>query len=230
MSVVGGSGGEAFFDGRGTQRGSRGTRARTSPDDPFEPPQRSGLGRGVAIVVGAVILAALLLPSATRAPLSVVSSSRTTTGTSASSSTIASRTTTTGASGRSTSTTAPAPKPSTIHVLVANATTVNGIAGAVTSFLANKGFATLTATNATTRLTATQVFYTTAGSAAEATEVAGALSLAPTTVQAASAVPPVASTGGASVVVVAGQDLATRFSSSATTTTAPPATTTTRSH
>jgi len=115
-------------------------------------------------------------------------------------------------------------------VLVANATTVNGIAGTVTSFLANKGFATLTATNATERVTATEIFYTAAGSAAAATEVAGALSVAPTTIQAATAVAPVASTAGASVIVIAGQDLATRFSPSATTTTVAPTTTTTKSH
>lgn len=226
MSGLGGAPGEGFFEGRGGTGDAGHPRAGSSPRDPFEPPERSGLARGVVIVVGAVILAVLLLPSATRAPLSVLStSSRTTSpGIPRSSSTTAP-----GAAGRPTTTTSPAPRPATIQVLVANATTVNGIAGAVTKFLADKGFATLTATNATESLAATEVFYTAAGSAAEATEVAGALSLAPTTIQAASAPPPVASTAGASVIVIAGQDLAARFSTSATTTTVPPTTTTTKS-
>jgi LytR cell envelope-related transcriptional attenuator len=105
-------------------------------------------------------------------------------------------------------------------VLVANATQVNGVAGAVTRFLGNKGFATLTAVNATAAVASTQIFYTSAGSVPEADEVASALSLPASSIQSPTTTPPVASTTGASVVVIAGPDLASRFVPSSTSTTA----------
>jgi hypothetical protein len=104
-------------------------------------------------------------------------------------------------------------------VLVANGTQVNGVAGAVTTFLGNKGFATLTAVNATAAVSSTQIFYTAAGSEPEADEVASALSLPASSIQSPTAVPPVPSTTGASVIVAAGSDLASRFVPSSTSTT-----------
>jgi hypothetical protein len=168
----------------------------------------------VVIVVLAVVIGALVMPSATRAPLAVVTT-RVAAGTPRGSSS-----TTTSLPARSSTTTTTTPAHAGIHVLVANATSVNGVAGSVTTFLGGKGFATLTAANALVKLTASQIYFTASGSAAAADEVASALSLASTTVKPASAVAPVASAAGASVVVIAGADLAARFAPASTTTTA----------
>jgi hypothetical protein len=186
--------------------------AGSHPHDPFEPPERSGLARGVAIVTLGVIVGILLLPSATRSPLAVVQG-----GTPAAARQEPSSTTTSLPARSTTTTTALAP--AKIHVLVANATSVNGVAGSVTTFLGGKGFATLTAVNALVKLTASQIYFTTAGSDAAASEVASALELAPATVQTAAAKPPVSSAAGASVIVIVGSDLATRFAPASTTTT-----------
>jgi LytR cell envelope-related transcriptional attenuator len=200
--------------GEGPEEAAGGTarqQARSHPHDPFEPPERSGLARGLLIVIVGVVLAVLLLPSATRAPLATVA-------TSAPARAHHGHSLAPTSPPRSTTTTTKAPAAATIHVLVANATTVNGVAGSVTTFLGTKGFSTLTATNALTRLAASEIYYTATGSAADADEVASALGLAPAVVQAATATPPVASTTGASVIVIAGQDLATRFAPATTTT------------
>jgi LytR cell envelope-related transcriptional attenuator len=184
------------------------------PRGSFERPQRSVAARGVLLVAVALVIGVLLLPSATRAPLAVgaTQTAKTAQTTPVHSPSKKSKT--------STSTTAPAPAPSSIHVLVANATQVDGVAGAVTTFLGGKGFATLTAVNATTALSSSQIFYTAAGSVPDADEVASALSLAASTIQGAGATPPVQSAAGASVVVIAGSDLAARFVPSSSSTTA----------
>ena len=138
------------------------------PGDPLEP-GRPHSGRGLAIVIVAVVIGVLLLPSATRAPLSASAVS-------------AGSSTTTVPPGRapsghgtSTTTTTTVP-PASIHVLVANATEVNGVAGAVTTFLASKGFGTLTATNALLKVTASEVF-TVGGATADVAPVVAALGL-----------------------------------------------------
>jgi hypothetical protein len=171
---------------------------------------RARSGRGLAIVVVAVVIGVLLLPSATRAPLAASAS---TTGPSA--------TTTPSSSGghHGTTTTSTTIPPAGIHVLVANATTVNGVAGSVTSFLASKSFGTLTATNATVKVPTTEVF-TVGGATADAAAIAAALDLPTTSIEPAASAAPVANTTGANVVVIVGTDLATRFNP-ATTTTAP---------
>jgi LytR cell envelope-related transcriptional attenuator len=180
----------------------------------FEPPDRARAGLGVAIVIVAVVLGVLLLPSATRAPLAASASTSATT-------TIP----TTGGSAHghhhssttTTSTTVPA---SAIHVLVANATLTNGVAGAVTTFLASKGFATLTATNALLKATASEIFTVGGTTAAEVHAVAVALNLPATAIEPAATAAPVTSTTGANVVVIVGPDLATRFNPATTTTAA----------
>jgi hypothetical protein len=183
-----------------------------SSDGPPGPSDRAHSGRGLAVVVVAVVLGVLLLPSATRAPLfatasaGVPSSTTTPPGGSTSRNHKKANTTTT-------TTVAPA----TVHVLVANATTVNGVAGAVTTFLGTKGFSTLTATNALTRATSSQI-YIIGGATADATAVADALSLPVASIEPATAVPPVPTATGANVVVIAGPDLATRFAPGSTTT------------
>jgi hypothetical protein len=176
--------------------------------------------RGVVVVVVAFVLCLLLLPSATRAPAALASSSTPTTA-------VTTITTTTGAghaahattttpahsSGHSsTSTTVPAP--ATVHVLVANGTNTNGVAGAVTTFLGQKGYGTLTAANSLTRVTATQV-YPTGGSLAAAQAVAQTLGLPASAVEAVGSPAPVSGSAGATVVVIAGPDLASRFAPSA---------------
>jgi hypothetical protein len=188
-----------------TDHGSRGS---------FEPPDRARAGLGLAIVIVAVVIGALLLPSATRAPLAAgASTSPTTTVAKTGGSTHGH-----GHSSSSTSTTTTVPLGS-IHVLVANATLTNGVAGAVTTFLGSKGFATLTATNALVKVTASEIF-TVGGATADVHAVALALNLPAASIEPAASAAPVASSAGANVVVIVGPDLATRFNP-ATTTTAP---------
>jgi hypothetical protein len=166
--------------------------------------------RGVLLVAVAVVIGVLLMPSGTRPPLAVV--------TSRTSASVGSSTTTPTHPSTPKTTTTTVPGPQMIHVLVANATTVNGMAGAITTFLGGKGFQTLTAVNATTALSSSQIYYTSGGSAADATVVATSLGLPGAVIQPASSPPPVASSAGASVVVIAGQDLVSRFAPSSSTT------------
>jgi hypothetical protein len=167
------------------------------------------------VVAVAVVIGVLLLPSATRAPLAVNASAKVpTTTTPARGATHHG----TGHGHGTTSTTTTTVAPSTVHVLVANATTVNGVAGAVTAFLGSKGFSTLTATNALTRA-ASSLIYPIGGAVADATAVAGALSLPAASIEPTTAVPPVTTATGANVVVIAGPDLASRFAPGAATTT-----------
>jgi hypothetical protein len=109
-------------------------------------------------------------------------------------------------------TTGPLPDiaPSTIKVLVANATNTNGAASSVASRLAGKGFSTLTPVNALTVVTASQVYAIGGANAAAAREVAAALGLPASSVEPASQPVPVASAGAAMVVVVVGPDLTSR--------------------
>jgi hypothetical protein len=183
------------------------------PGDSSAGADRARSGRGLAIVIVAVVIGVLLLPSATRAPLAADAS---TTGPSAT-------TTPSGSSSgghHGTTTTSTTIAPASIHVLVANATTVNGVAGAVTSFLASKSYGTLTATNSLVKVPTTEVF-TVGGATADASAIAAALDLPATSIEPAASAAPVSNTTGANVVVIVGTDLATRFNP-ATTTTAPP--------
>ena len=96
-----------------------------------EPRSRASSGRGVAIVIVAVVIGVLLLPSATRAPLAASAKTTAPTTTVASVGRAATRGHGHGhhagtSTSTSTSTTVP---PASIHVLVANATTTNGVAG-----------------------------------------------------------------------------------------------------
>jgi hypothetical protein len=184
------------------------------PGEAHEAHDGARAGRGVAIVVIAVVVGVLLLPSATRAPLPADASTATPT------------TTTTAAGGtashghHTTTTTSTTIPPSAIHVLVANATTTNGVAGDVTRFLASKGFGTLTATNALVKVTASQIF-TVGGATADVQAVATALNLPATAIEPAASAAPVSSTAGANVVVIVGPDLASRYGPGSTTTSPP---------
>ncbi len=187
----------------------------SSGHEGFWGPERSGLARGVLLVIVGIVICVVLLPSGTRAPLSIAAS--TTPSTTVPPASHSSSTTT--SPGGSSATTTTTPVAATVHVLVANGTSANGVAGVVTTYLGSKGFPTLTATNALTRLTASVIYFTAQGSAAEATEVASALTLSPRQISPAGTTPPVASVAGAAVVVIVGQDLATRFAPAPTTTT-----------
>lgn len=181
-------------------------RAGPAGDDPldiFGPLERSGVGRGLLLVIGAVIVGALLMPSATRTPLKSTAAAAVTSGTSA--------------SGTSASVTPPSTVPTTtvpasaptssVKVLVANGTNTNGAAANVASLLSGKGFATLSPVDALTTVSSTQV-YAVGGDAAAAEQVARALGLSASAVQPSSTPVPVSNSGGADVVVVVGPDLA----------------------
>lgn len=161
---------------------------------------------GLLVLGAAVVLGVVLLPSATRPPLAVASSSSPPTTT----------TTTAPAAPTTTTTTVP---PGTVHVLVANGTTVPHGAGSVTSYLSSKGFGTLPAVDATdTHLSSSTVYVVNNADPVEGQEVASVLGL-PAADVVTSGTPPVASVAGATVVVVLGPQLANRYAGTSTSST-----------
>jgi len=174
--------------------------------DIFGPLERSGVARGILLVIAAVVVGAVLLPSATRPPLNLTATAATTTPTSPTSPSGSSAPPT----STSTTTTAPANvPPSAIKVLVANGTNSNGAAAAVSSFLNGKGFGTLSPVDALTTVNASQV-YAIGGATAAAHQVATALGLSASAVEPATQPVPVSSVGSATVVVIVGPDLTSR--------------------
>jgi hypothetical protein len=115
----------------------------------------------------------------------------------------------------STTTTSSTHPPSTVPVLVANASGVSGAAGTVTSQLQVGGWNMQPPVNATARVATSHVYYV-AGQQSAATAIATALHLPTSAVAPYTTAAPVSSIGTAEVVVVVGPDLA---SPSATTTT-----------
>lgn len=100
--------------------------------------------------------------------------------------------------------------PAEVRVLVANDTTVGGLAGTVTNTLTAEGYATLTPTNSTTQgadAAAPSVVYFGQGYRPDAIAVAGLLGLAETSVAQMPETPPVADLGRANLLVVVGADL-----------------------
>ena len=186
--------------------------------DPGSAPP-SGVLRGVGVVVVAVVIGALLMPSATRAPLNVSTASQTTPTTPPSSS-VSSTTVAHGAGTTTTQATIVAGA-ALIHVLVANGTTITNLAGGTSTYLRSRGFSTLPALDATTKVTGT-LLYAGSGDRSAATTVANALGLSSNNIQPVSAVPPVASAAGANVVVIAGPDLARLAPGSTTSSTGTP--------
>jgi len=170
----------------------------------------SGWLRGVGVVAVAVVIGVLVLPSATRAPLHVTTAAQSSATTTTPPATTPSSTTTTVATI--------VPGSSTVHVLVANGTTITGLAAGASAYLRTRGFSTLTPTNATTKVAATRV-YTVSGPQGSATTVATALGLPSSAVQPATAVAPVPSAAGATIVVITGPDLARLAPSGSTTST-----------
>jgi hypothetical protein len=182
--------------------------------DPPGVPAASGYLRGVGVVIVAVVIGVLLLPSATRAPLDVKTASASTPPPSTT------PTTAPKAGSTTTSLATIVPGASSVHVLVANGTSITGLAAGTSTYLRSRGFLTLTPTNSTTKVTGTQV-YAVSGPSSSATSVIEALGLPANTVQPTGAVPPVQSAAGANVVVITGPDLARLAPGSTTSTSAP---------
>jgi hypothetical protein len=181
------------------------------PDRENVPP--TGFLRGVGVVVVALIIGAFLMPSGTRAPLEVAAARQST-------ATTTTPTTTAPKAGTTTTTLATiVPGASSIHVLVVNGTSITGLAGGTATYLRSRGFLTLPSTNATTKVTGTQV-YAVSGPSSSATTVTNALGLTSSTIQPTTAVAPVHSTPGVNVVVVTGPDLARLAPGSTTSSTA----------
>lgn len=172
--------------------------------------------RGVLLVGSAVLLGALLLPAATRTSVRsaastsgrpAVAAPRTSTEGTGSTPTPAG-----GSGGPGTSTAPAGPTPSSVHVLVANGSTVNGLAASVSSGLTAKGYVLLPPVVALTTLPSTEVWTLTPTGNAAAAEVLAALGLpASAVVGPQGGPPPVSSGSGADLVVVAGPDVASRF-------------------
>jgi hypothetical protein len=175
--------------------------------------------RGLLLVGAAVLLGVFILPAATRAPL------RPTSATSAPPPAASAGTTTAGAGSTpsagssssgvpsSSTTTAPAgPAPSSVHVLVANGSTVNGLGALVSRGLAAKGYAMLPPVVALTTLSSTEVWTLTPTGNAAVAEVLAALGIPASAVVGPQGGPaPVSAGSGADLVVVAGPDVASRF-------------------
>ena len=160
--------------------------------------------RAAFVVVVMVVVGVLVLPAATRAPrLPKSATAAARRPTSSTTSTTVPPTTTT---------TVPAVAHASIAVLVANGTDTAHGAAEVRAWLGRHGFATsaFPAYDTTTPESQDAVYFVGSGTTAMATEVAQALALGPSVVQAAGSIPPVVTDRGADVVVVLGDDLATR--------------------
>jgi len=199
-------------------------------DDPSEfdeqPSAHSGgkggvfpMGRALIVLVMFVLATVLLLrvvhPSTTTSATGPASTTPTTSGSAA-------PTTTTPASHVTTTT--GAHPPSTVPVLVANASAVTGAAATVTNQLQVGGWAMKPPVNASARVPASHVYYV-AGQEQAATQIAKSLHLPASAVVPYTTAAPITSIGTAEVVVVVGPDLASP--TSATTTTAATARTST---
>lgn len=177
----------------------RRTRAGSESIGFFGPLERSGVARGLLLLVVAVVIGVLLLPSATRPGLGTTAASTVTTPTTTPHVKLP-------ISRSTTSTTTASTPVSSVKVLVANGTNSNGAATAVMKLLAGKGFGTLTPVDALTVVPSSEV-YAIGGDDAAAQEVAAALGLSASAIQPAATPVPVASDAGATVVVVVGPDL-----------------------
>lgn len=207
-------------------------RGRHAADDgSFGRSTGMAIGRGVALLVVAVVIGVLVLdrssqPATTQAAASSPTTTTvppTTTTTSGSSSTTS--TTTRSRHGRSggtpTSPTTTVP-PAQVKTLVANGTQTTGLAGRVGAQLQNDGYDVFSPMNAPQQVTASVVYYV-PGSSGAANQVARAVGLSSSAVHPLPSTWSVSALNGAQVVVVAGPDLASRFpagSSPTTTTTA----------
>ncbi len=166
--------------------------ARRRPSEPTVNP-----ARGAALVVIAVVIGLLLLRNGLDTSEVVTASKGNSSG----------KTSKGNTDETTTTTAAPARTPSEVTVVVLNGTSVSGAAGKYSTALGTAGYMMLKAGDASTKVPATQVFYTT-GFEKEAGAVALALGAPATLTPAALPSPPPGAVGDANVVVVIGTDLA----------------------
>jgi hypothetical protein len=180
---------------------SRGQHIAT--DGPFNRSASSGLARGVALIVAAVIVGVLLLRSTDGSePFRAAGTEPTGTQTT-------NPTTKPAGNGATTTTTVAAAKPhdpAQVTVLVANGSTVKGAAGKIATGLNASNYVTAPSVNTTAAASASVVYFA-AGYEPDAKAIAALLKPAPTV----AAMPnplPVPSLGNAQVLLVIAADLA----------------------
>jgi LytR cell envelope-related transcriptional attenuator len=197
--------------------------------DPGSPSGSLSALRAAAVLVVFVIAVVVLVavgtrPSVSSTLASVAAGSTTTTTTgpgsttsapASASSTTASTTTTTTAHHRSGGATTTTVAKGSVSVVVANATSTNGLAAHYSTQLGSAGWNMKTPVDANTSEATSAVYYA-AGQQQAAQEVAAAIGVKPAQVQPLTTSVPVTGVTGTDVVVVIGQDLA----SSTTATTA----------
>ena len=191
-------------------------------DDPSEfdeqPSAHSG-GQDGAFPIGRAAIVLVMFVLATVLLLRLIHPSATTSATGS-----ASTTPSTTHPAAPTTTTTSAHPPSSVPVLVANASGVSGAAATVTNQLQVGGWALQPPVNASAQVPTSHVYYV-AGQEQAATQIAKSLHLPASAVVPYTTAAPITSIGTAEVVVVVGSDLARP--TSATTTTAAAARTST---
>ena len=100
-------------------------------------------------------------------------------------------------------------------MLVANGSSTTGAAGFFTTKLSANGWGTLTATDTSTPVSGSAVYYA-SGQQGPATAIAASLGLKPSVVQPLTTSVPVSGTTGADVVVVVGPDLSSQVTTTTT--------------
>lgn len=180
---------------------------------------RAGLVLVAFVVATAILVAVGTRPSVSGVPSTAAIVATTTTtaaggptttnaaGATTTTTPAAAHTTTTHHSHGAASTTTTTVARSTVSVVVANATSTNGLAGHYTTVLQGDGWKMQPAANATTSEATSAVYYA-AGQQAAAQEVAAAIGVKPQQVLPLSSATPVSGATGVDVVVVIGQDLA----------------------
>jgi len=176
-------------------------------------------GRAVLLAIVAIVLGAILLNVGTRAPTGLSFDVTHANGTTP--------TTTPHAGTAQTTTTAGNVVRAKVMVLVANASSVNGVAHSFATLLSKEGWGTLTPVTARSEVAVSAVYYA-AGQQAAAAELAASLSITPSAVAPLTTAVPVLGTAGASVVLVIGNDLAPKAASITATTSPAPTTTSTK--
>jgi len=164
---------------------------------PAEEPRgpRVAVGRALVLVIVAIVLGVVLLNVGSRPPANVGAAGTPNPATS----------TTTTTTKASTTTTTTVPK-SQVKVVVANGTSLTGVAEYFTQKLTAAGWQTLSPTDTTTNVSTSNVYYA-VGQQAAAAEIAESLGLKPSAVLPLTTSVPVQGTTGVDVVVVIGPDL-----------------------
>jgi hypothetical protein len=174
----------------------------------------AAMGRGVGLLVVALILGVFLLNATDNQPPGTTLSSGSASTPRAATPGHSSATIPT----TSTTVVTPIHAPKDVKVVVANASPTNGAGQRASDALKTAGYNTLSPTNATSTKDSA-VFYT-PGYDREAAAVAQALGFAATAVKPMPSSPPVTDLRTASILVVVGSDMAAKFAGATTTTTA----------